>query len=376
MHLSDGTLRRWLDEPLSVDAVKRRHLDACELCRRHVTSVRADADRVEAALAVAPPAVDPAAALVRLQAGFAIAGPPARTRFADMPWRADPRRRARLARWSAAGTCAVALSAALVITGAAQGLFTIFQPRQFSPVPVTSGDIRSLAELATYGDVTGVPTLTVRSASSAAAASAYAGVSILTPANLPATLPAMPRFAVIPGGVVTFTFNAAKAAAAASSRGATLPPMPAGIDGTTLTLTVPPAVIESYGADITSLLSGGPATLTQPALVILEARIPSLSSTGATAAQLEDYLLAQPGIPPDLAAEIRSVGNPSSTLPVPIPINRASAQQVTIAGIPALLIGDSTGIASLALWQRSGVVYAVAGSVTSDQLLAVAGSLR
>ena len=278
-----------------------------------------------------------------------------------------------MARWSAAGACAVALSGALVISGAAQGLLTIFQPRQFSPVAVTSSDIRSLAGLATYGNVTGVPTLSVRPAANAAAASAYAGVTVLVPADLPAAVPATPRYAVIPGSVVSFTFDAAKAAAAAGSRGATLPPMPAGIDGTTLTLSVPPGLIESYGADITSLLRGGPAALAQPALVILEARIPSLTSTGATAAQLEDYLLAQPGIPPGLAAEIRAVGNPSSTLPVPIPLDRARAQQVTIAGMPALLIGDSTGIASLVLWQRSGVVYAVAGSLTSDQLLAVAG---
>src|ERR1700680_3187528 len=224
MHLSDGTLRRWLDEPLAVDAVKRRHLDACERCRRRVTSVRADADRVEAALAVATPAVDPATALIRMQAGVAIAGPPVRRRVTGMAWRADPRRRARLARWSAAGACAIALSGALVISGAAQGLLTIFQPRQFSPVAVTSGDIRSLAGLATYGNVTGVPTLAVQPASSAAAASAYAGVTVLAPADLPSAVPATPRYAVIPGSVVSFTFDAAKAAAAAGRRGGAAPP--------------------------------------------------------------------------------------------------------------------------------------------------------
>lgn len=377
MHPSDGTLRRWLDEPLSVDAMQRRHVDGCERCARHVASIRADAERTRRLLAGAVPGLDGAAALRRSRERRASVDPtrtPSRVRARS--WSSDPRRRARLTRWSAAGVCAASLAGALVVTGAAQSLITIFQPREFSPVPITDSDIRSLAELAAYGEVSGVPALSLRSVAGAGAAAAAAGVAVLSPAHLPDGISATPRYAVISGGVVSFTFEATKAQAAALDQGATLPPMPAAIDGTTLTLTVPPVLIESYGADITALIRSGPAGLTGTALVVVEARTPSLTSTGATAAQLENYLLAQPGIPADLAAEIRNVGNPSSTLPVPIPIDRATAQNVTIAGGPALLIGDSTGVGSLALWQRGGVVYAVAGSLTSDQLLAVADSLH
>ena len=110
-------------------------------------------------------------------------------------------------------------------------------------------------------------------------------------------------------------------------------------------------------------------------MVIVASRLPTVSSTGASAAQIEQYLLAQPGVPAALAAEIRAIGDPSTTLPIPIPVSLASAQQVSIDGAPGLLIGDQTGAGSLVLWQQGGVVHAVAGSLSSDQVMKVADQI-
>jgi hypothetical protein len=93
-----------------------------------------------------------------------------------------------------------------------------------------------------------------------------------------------------------------------------------------------------------------------------------------TVRQLEDYLLSVPGIPAGVASEIRAVGNPTQTIPVPIPIDLASGSTVTINGARGLLIGDSTGLGSAVIWQHNGVVYAIAGTLTSTQVLAVADS--
>jgi hypothetical protein len=180
---------------------------------------------------------------------------------------------------------------------------------------------------------------------------------------------------VINGGTVTFTFDRSKAQAAAERDGATLPPMPANIEASTLQLIIPSALVESYGIDIGQLVSGGTSSLDGQGLVIVAALLPRATSTGASAAQVEDYLLAQPGVPADLAAELHAIGNPSSTLPIPIPVSLASAQAVSVDGAAGLLIGDQTGVGSLVLWQHGRVVYAVLGSVSSGEVLDVAESI-
>jgi hypothetical protein len=49
---------------------------------------------------------------------------------------------------------------------------------------------------------------------------------------------------------------------------------------------------------------------------------------------------------------------------------------VTVNGASGLLIGDSTGLGSAVIWQRNGVVYAIAGTLTSNEVLGIARSTR
>ena len=391
MHLSDGTLRRTLDEPHALDAVRRRHLDACPRCRRRADALRADSDRVAAVLTapVAPP--DTVAALRRVQARLS---DPARHPAVRPRWLRDPRRRARVTRWSAAALGAAALGAVLVGAGAAQGFITIFQPEQLAPVAISAADVSSLQDLASYGNVSGIPSLTLTPTSRQGAQQAT-GIEPPQPPALPAGLPSTPTYAVIAGGTVTFNFDRTKAAAAAQRDGATLPPMPADIGDSTLQLNLPSALVEIYGTGLGQLLpqsagiaataGGGPDAAQAsagdlsgdgtPSLAIVAARVPTVSSTGVSAAGIEAYLLAQPSVPAGLAAEIRALADPATTLPVPIPISLASAQTVSIDGARGLLIGDQTGAGSLVLWEHDGVVYAVVGTVTSSQVLDVADQI-
>ena len=62
--------------------------------------------------------------------------------------------------------------------------------------------------------------------------------------------------------------------------------------------------------------------------------------------------------------------------PVPIPIDLASASTVNINGAQGLLIGDSTNLGSVVLWQHNGVVNVVAGTVSSEEALGIARSLH
>ncbi len=117
----------------------------------------------------------------------------------------------------------------------------------------------------------------------------------------------------------TFTFSAAKAARAASAQGTALPPMPAGLDGSTLVASLGPVVVATYGIHPSSTGPSSPAGSTAAAarssahlsiVVIAQAPAPRVASTGASAHEIESYLLSLPGVPPQLAGEIRAIGDP------------------------------------------------------------------
>ena len=103
---------------------------------------------------------------------------------------------------------------------------------------------------------------------------------------------------------------------------------------------------------------------------------PTVSSDGVTVDQLRAYLLSQPGISPQLAAAIRAIGDPSSTLPVPVPAELAISHPVTVQGVQGLFVGDNTGIAGAVIWQKDGMMFEVIGSFNESQALAIANSMR
>jgi hypothetical protein len=372
MHPSDGTLRRTLDEPAAVDTANRGHIATCARCAERVQRMSADVGSIEAMLLARDPVVDVAAARARLaRTEAAVADGVVNRR----PARSVRTPNTRASRVVAGIAVAGVASALVVVTGGAQDFLSLFQPSQLAPVPVTATDVRSLAGLASYGSVSGGSSIAFQPEPDAAAASVAAGLRAPVVADLPAGTPATPKYAVVSGGVVAFTFNAELARAAAARAGGQLPPMPAGLDGSTLSVLIAPAAVVSYGVDPTTLLQGG-SVPTGEAFVVVASRTPTVMSTGVTARQLEDYLLSVPGIPAGVASEIRAIGDPTQTIPVPIPVSLASGSTVSINGARGLLIGDSTGLGSAVIWQHNGVVYAIAGTLTSDQMLGVARSTR
>jgi len=367
MHPSDGTLRRSLDEPIAIDAASREHVLTCARCMDRVRRISADAASVRAMLVAQDRAVDVAAARARL-AGVEASGVEPAPRGAR---RLRPGS-SRASRVMTGVALAAAASVLLVVTGGAQQFLSLFQPKQLTPVPVTAADVRSLAGLADYGTVGGGSSIAFTPEPDAAAAAAASGLAVPAVADLPAGTPA-PGYAVVSGGVVTFTFSADLARAAAARAGGQLPSMPAGLDGSTLSVLIAPAVVVSYGIDPAALLQGGSVPAGE-AFVVVASRTPTVTSTGVTARRLEDYLLSVPGVPPQVASEIQALGDPAQTIPVPIPVDLASGSSVTINGARGLLIGDSTGLGSAVVWQHNGIVYAIAGTLTSNRVLSIAGS--
>ncbi len=372
MHPSDGILRRSLDEPVAVDAAKREHMASCARCAERVRRMSADAGAVRAMLHSPNLGVDVAAARARLaQTEAAATGGAPVQHVAKRPHQ----RAGRANRLIAGVGIAAAASVVLVVSGGAQDFLSLFQPKQLAAVPVTASDVRSLAGLTTYGSVTGGTSIAYEPESSAGAAGAAAGIAAPVVSDLPAGTADAPQYAVVSGGVVTFTFSKELAQAAAARAGGQLPAMPAGLDGSTLSVMIAPAVVMSYGVDPSSLLHGDSLPSGQ-AFIVVKSRTPTVTSTGVTVRQLEDYLLSVPGIPAGVASEIRALGDPTQTIPVPIPVDLASGSSVNINGASGLLIGDSTGLGSAVIWQHNGAVYAIAGTVSSNEALAVARSTR
>ena len=426
LHPADGTLRRLCDDPFTVAPAARRHHAVCARCQARVTGFKSDALLVARTFTAATPGsstgrdapaaahrlldADPDAALARLRRtiaaregehGTASAPDPISTRAAlartvpsaagstlthpggkTMTVQTARRANRPLSRRSiGAVATAAGLAAALALTPVgsfAAGLLTIFEPQQVVALPISTADLHGLPDLRQYGTMaTGGDRATPRRAATLAAASTASGLALQAPAALPAGVPSTARYEVLPqlGGV--FTFSASKAEAAAAATHKSLPAMPAGLNGSTLTASAGPAVVTTYGgsADLHAVRSsGGLGNI--PALVVIQAQAPTVESTGASAQTIEDYLLAQPGISPALAASIRAIGNPASTLPIPIPMSMASSHPVRVQGVQGLAIGDNTGIASGVIWEKGGQVFAVAGPQTETDILAVANGLH
>ena len=99
---------------------------------------------------------------------------------------------------------------------------------------------------------------------------------------------------------------------------------------------------------------------------------PVATSTGATARQLEAFLLSRPGLPSGLAQEIRMLG--TTALPVPVPPGM-TGRHVTVGRSPAVLLTGS-GVAAGVVWESTdGVVHGVAGLLNQTDILNVARQL-
>ena len=66
-------------------------------------------------------------------------------------------------------------------------------------------------------------------------------------------------------------------------------------------------------------------------------------------AELREFLLTLPDLPPETVRQLRAIEDWRTTLPIPVPVDQIAWQPVTIAGGPGLLLADDSGIGSGAL---------------------------
>jgi len=368
-HASEGTLRRLSDEPSAVPDIVRGHVAGCQRCHARQVRVSRDTERCARLLAGPRLVPDVDTAWTRLQGELhrpVAKGAGRRGGPAAVPSRAHRFRRVSLRTGVAIGVAGLVVAG----TAAAATLTTVFAPVRVAPLSLSQSDVQAVAAFMGTGGShvlggfpspngsSALPFGTIDWSSSGRAetvgslgqATAVAGFRVTLPARLPSGVGPADGFIVQPRVTAKVTFAASAA----------------GVGGSSVILDAGPAVLAEYG-------SASGAGL--PTLAVLAMPRPTAVSTGATTSQVEAFLLRQPGIPPQLAEEIRLLGNLGTTLPVPVPPG-ASVRSVQVAGWPGVLLADPSNAAAGVVWEDgAGTVHLVVGILDPQDVLYVAKQL-
>ena len=354
-HPTDGTLRRLVDEPAGVADADREHVVGCPACLAGLAAARADAAFTGAALAteVAP---DVDAGWRRLAQASEHPRPVSAV---------APRRRWRTALRSPviAAVGVVALLGGASAAAAADWL-PIFRTERIAPVTLSQADLVALPDLSAYGDVKFTSEPNVRRAAGASAAAQITGLAVPRVGELPKGVVGEPAYQVGDRVTAEFTFSAARAAQTAAGAGRTLPTPPPGLDGSQFRLSAGPGL-----AAVWSEARG------VPALIVARATAPTAYSSGVPFETARDYLLSLPGVPEDVASQLRSFTGDGRTLPLPVAEGYLTSSTADVNGRSATVLTSRDGVLAGVVWADGGVVTAVAGSLSADEVLSVAREL-
>lgn len=360
-HPTEGVIRRLLDEPAGVSDADRAHVARCQECLAGLAAAREDAALVDSALAAdRAPDIDVTAAWQRLSSAT-----PVRARGRAAAPGGHPGRFRTVLRRPVVAALGVVAVVAGAGTAAANDWLQIFETEQIAPVSISTADLVSLPDLSEYGDVAVTREPDVHEVPDAATAEAETGLDAPEVGALPRGISGEPAYQV--GGEVraTFTFSADRAARVAADGGESLPPPPPGLDGSRVRLVAGPGLAEIWSQ---------PAGV--PALVVGRAVAPSAFSSGVPFETVRDYLLSLPGLPDDVAAELRTFTADGATLPLPVPADQVTTSSAEVDGTQATVLATRDRTMAAVVWVDAGVVTAVAGALDTDEVLAVARGLR
>ena len=368
-HPTEGVLRRLLDEPAGVADPDREHVAGCAPCLAGLAAACEDAGHLAAALEPEGEGdVDLAAGWHRLSTAMS-AGGPGRTTALAAVLRSEDGSRAGRARAVLRRPATAALAVAVVLTGAgtaaAHGWLQIFRPEQIAPVSLGTEDLVALPDLSAYGDVVLDGDPDVRQVPDASTAAEQTGLDVPEVTTLPRGVQGDPVYQVGDRASATFTFSAERAVQAAEEAGTALPSPPPRLDGSSVRLVAGPGVAQVWAS------AAG-----VPALVVGRAVAPSTFSSGAPFETVRDYLLSLPGLPEQVAAQLRTFTADGSTLPLPVPADEVTTSRTEVDGAPATVLATRDRTLAAVVWVDGGTVTVVAGSSDTDEVLAVAEDLQ
>jgi hypothetical protein len=358
-HVSDARLGA-IGEGQPVQRREHAHIDACLICRRVLA--------VHGATLPPPPRHNPYGRVL-LVAGIAV--------------------------------LLIVVAAVAPVRSLALGFVEIFEPRNIAFVPMTAADfaqMHAMPDFSAIGEAHEITQSQHTQAPDARSASAIAGYRLRLPQALSGASES--QFEIFRPGIEQLTFSNAKARNWAAAHAVALQPMPVGMDGSVIRVAFGPIVTATYGVHLAPFPMAPPRANEnlhrgryrievqrsehhiawwgsgRRPTVVVQMPVPRVGSSGVSVQTIEAYLLSQPGVPPRLAAAFAGLRDPSTTLPIPLPINRDYSQPIFVDGVWGLGIGDETGLGAVVVWSRDGFIYGVGGSGTAREILAVANSLN
>lgn len=421
----EGRLRAYLDAELAAGERDdlATHLDACPDCAGRLATLREETAAVATLLAtwLPEPSASPApatderrarAALARFRSTVHEAGDSAvapqgfidRTKeWADTMIARLTAPRLRPVFGAVALVAILGLVLSLSPVGSlADQLFKTFRVQQFQAITVPVPQMNNLPQLHSgmgTGDVTpeqlaqiqallaplGAPTTnitedTAREVSDQAAARDFLashGSKLFAPKSLPTAVSGFaPHYGVTDPTSSTYTLNVQTAQqylAFANSPELNALPWPAGVDQLTFGLDTPAAVATIYG-DKASRQGFGIVQM-----AVLDSDVPGAGPQLTLPDELDvnafrAALLALPGLPTETVNQIKAVKDWERTLIIPVPSD-ATSKSVTVKGNVGLLILDGEGRGSILLWQQDGMLFAIGGTLSEADIMAIANGM-
>lgn len=252
---------------------------------------------------------------------------------------------------------------------AAQDPLGIFRVKRFATVTIEPASIPATAG---KGDPTSMGSFTIHqmpsttTAPSLKEAQAMAGFGLRTPQRLPSGLETSPRITVSKEGRFSYTFDLKKAREYLATMGMAGNDLPASLDGATVQLTIPPQVVIEYR---------GPNGAS-PSLTLSQGHSPVLQAPpGLDVEQLRRSLLSMPGLPTELKSQLEAIQDWQQTAVIPLPKDRALSKEVAVDGVKGLYLQGNPGTGNALLWQKADILYGIAGTLGSDELLAATNSM-
>jgi hypothetical protein len=331
------------------DRELERHLDECETCAGLLRAVAADAGYARSRLALLAPAVarpvDVAAALAAVEARD-----PATP--VDRPVPVGPTRSPRLRRlWWAAAASLVAVTAVTPAGHAAiAATLDVFRGERFQVLSIdleewtTQPVYEGLRALRAVGDVdlTGLNEPTDVAGVGRAAEIAGLGA------------PRLPR---PPDDVVAMAPGTVRVVLEARDGNG----VPAELDGAALIVEVPGVLVAAFedGDGSTEYVIGRTSTVT-------------MRAEGAPLDDVRSFLLSREELPEQLRSQLAGIDDWRTTIPLPVPVDGPPWREVEVAGRPAVVFGDDSGIAALVLRSDPDGITVVGGRIAVDRALALA----
>jgi hypothetical protein len=370
------------DEPLAVPETARGHYGSCVRCQGRLTEIAGAARQMAAALAVPASAVDATAAYRAVQG-----------RLQPRP-RLAPHLPSLSGGFLRRGALVAGLAAVLVVTAVTTPLAATVSkavrdvfgpPTAVQPLSVSQASLAGFPDLSHWGTVAVTKQPELKQASTAAEA-AGGTLPVINPKYLPSGLPA-PQYASVSQGSGTFTFSKKKADDYAQSQGAKAPPLPSNLDGAKLNVTLGPAEIALYGGDLAGAVrqgtkeAGGQGQAAGqsdlfPKLAIVATKVPVVTSTGASVADIKNAVANQPGVSPELKKAILAIGDPNNTtLPIPILDGIPAHDSGHLSDGKTTYVYEGDNTVGGVVFIRGGNLWAVAGAFDESTLLKVANSL-